>query len=272
MLREPTLVARHHGGDAEGEALLAEQRVAAVARSERDDLALLGEVADALVGVVRPRDVRAADPGVVDERRADAVQRADPRGVGADEAERVVAHPGHERHARDDVGAVGDLHAELRDRAAERAHRERDDVERPAAHGSGEEVAELRSRLGGVAPVVRGPASAGSSEQMKVRSSTRATSAGSLRARKLCGRHSGFSRMSVPASTICRVMRSYSATLPVHQTTRSGSVSRATSATHSAMRGSRQRAGQLRRAGAAGRRAPRRRSRCRSGCRAGGRR
>ena len=46
-----------------------------------------------------------------------------------------------------------------------------------------------------------GPASSSLRAQMKVRSSTRATSLGSLRARKLSGRSSGFSLMNVPAST-----------------------------------------------------------------------
>ena len=47
-----------------------------------------------------------------------------------------------------------------------------------------------------------GPASSASAEQMKVRSSVRATSFGSLLARKLFGRHSGFRRISEPSSTI----------------------------------------------------------------------
>ena len=56
VLGEPALVARDHRRDAQREALLAEQRVAAVARAERPDLARLGEVHDPLlVGVARPR-------------------------------------------------------------------------------------------------------------------------------------------------------------------------------------------------------------------------
>ena len=58
VLGEPALVARHHRRDPQREALLAEQRVAAVARAERPDLARLGEVHDVLVvGVARPRHV-----------------------------------------------------------------------------------------------------------------------------------------------------------------------------------------------------------------------
>ena len=59
MLGHPAGVAGHHRGDAQREALLAQQGVAAVARAERDDLAGLGEVDDVLVlGVTGPGHVR----------------------------------------------------------------------------------------------------------------------------------------------------------------------------------------------------------------------
>ncbi len=67
-----------------------------------------------------------------------------------------------------------------------------------------------------------GPASSGCSEQMKVRSSTRATSLGSLSARKLFGRLASFKRRKVPAATSSAHRRSYSAWLPSHQWMRSG--------------------------------------------------
>jgi hypothetical protein len=57
VLGEPALVARHHRSDAQREALLAEQRVAAVARAERHDLARLGKVHDLLLVVARPGHV-----------------------------------------------------------------------------------------------------------------------------------------------------------------------------------------------------------------------
>ena len=58
VLGEPALVAGHRRGDAQGEALLAEQGVAAVAAAVAPDRALLGEVHDVLVlGVARPRHV-----------------------------------------------------------------------------------------------------------------------------------------------------------------------------------------------------------------------
>jgi hypothetical protein len=58
VLGEPALVVGHGARDAQGEALLAEQRVAAVARPVRPDLPGLGEVDDVLVlGVAGPRHV-----------------------------------------------------------------------------------------------------------------------------------------------------------------------------------------------------------------------
>src|SRR5688572_15955926 len=76
-----------------------------------------------------------------------------------------------------------------------------------------------------------GPASAGSAEQMKVRSLTRATSDGSVRAQKEFGLASPSRRTKVPASTNSSVRRPHSSSDPSHQTTRSGVVSSATSVT-----------------------------------------
>src|SRR4051812_43671584 len=77
------------------------------------------------------------------------------------------------------------------------------------------------------------PASTSFSEQMNVRSSTRATSPGSERARNECGRLASSSLVKVPLSTSSWHMRSYSLAEPSHHTTASGCVSAATSATHS---------------------------------------
>ena len=77
-----------------------------------------------------------------------------------------------------------------------------------------------------------GPASSSCALQMNVRSSTRATSAGSVRARKLFGRSSGFKRIKVPLDTSNSLSFSHSASEPLHQTTSLGWVSFAVSATH----------------------------------------
>ncbi|GAB3998265.1 hypothetical protein GCM10029992_23610 [Glycomyces albus] len=79
-----------------------------------------------------------------------------------------------------------------------------------------------------------GPASSGSGEQMKVRSSTRATSVGSVRARNESGLAGTGS--SVPKATSSAVSRRHSASDPSHQTTWSGSVRSATSPTQASRR------------------------------------
>src|SRR5829696_3788863 len=77
-----------------------------------------------------------------------------------------------------------------------------------------------------------GPASSSDAEQMKVRSSTRATSPGSDSARYELGRLASSRRSKVPASTSCAASASYSSALPSHQWTWSGWVRAAISSTH----------------------------------------
>src|SRR4051794_10914696 len=74
-----------------------------------------------------------------------------------------------------------------------------------------------------------GPASRSSTEQMKVRSSTRATSVGSEAAWKEFGLMAGFSRVKVPVATRASVSCAHSSSEPVHQWMRSGWVIAATS-------------------------------------------
>ena len=62
VLGQPALLVAEEGADAERDALLAEQGVAAVARADAPDQALLGEVHDvAAVGIERPDRVEALD-------------------------------------------------------------------------------------------------------------------------------------------------------------------------------------------------------------------
>ena len=137
VLGHPALVAGHHAGDAEGVALLAEQRVAAVAGAEAPDRALLGEVDDVLGLAAGPLDVLLARL----ERHADRVEGGDVVGVDLLHlAEDLGAHAGHHAHAGDDVGGVGDLDAEHRPLGVEVAHDEGDDVHGPAPHAAPVEV------------------------------------------------------------------------------------------------------------------------------------
>ena len=80
-----------------------------------------------------------------------------------------------------------------------------------------------------------GPASFSSTLQMKVRSSTRATSVGSVRAQKEFGFFSALSRVKVPLATSASVSSVHSSSEPVHQCTWSGWVSSAISETQDAM-------------------------------------
>ena len=74
----------------------------------------------------------------------------------------------------------------------------------------------------GAIQLLVGPASDFRSEQMKVRSSTRATSLGSELHAKLLGRLAGSRRLKRPRSTSKAVIRSYSSWEPSHSTTASG--------------------------------------------------
>jgi hypothetical protein len=95
----------------------------------------------------------------------------------------------------------------------------------------------VRRICAGATQLLVGPASSRDSLQMNVRSSTRATSEGSERARKLPGRFTGSSAMNVPAATISSHRRRYSSSLPSHHAMRSGLVSAAISRTHPMRRG-----------------------------------
>ena len=86
----------------------------------------------------------------------------------------------------------------------------------------------------GAIQLLVGPASFSSTEQMKVRSSTRATSLGSEAQWNELGLMSGLSRVNVPAATSPSVSRVHSCSEPVTQEMRSGVVRAATSATQAA--------------------------------------
>ena len=75
----------------------------------------------------------------------------------------------------------------------------------------------LRFILNGSSQLLVGPAASRESEQMKVRSSTRATSLGSDRARKHPGHNSSLSLVNVPPSTIWLQSVSYSPCVPSTQ-------------------------------------------------------
>lgn len=153
VLGHPALVAGDVGGDAEGEALFAQERVAAVAAAVAPDLAGLGEVDDVLGVVAGPGDVLLAGG----EGRADGVHAGDDAlFVFVDLSEDGGSDAGHDAHVDDGVGRVGELDADLRHGRADGSHAVGQDVHGAAAHAAAEELLELLPHDEGVFPVVGG--------------------------------------------------------------------------------------------------------------------
>ena len=142
VLGEPTLGARLPTRNAQGVAFLAEQRVAAVARTEALDRQLFGEMHDeAAFGV----------------QIAGRMQAFDEAAVAADALECGSAHARHQLHVEHDVGAVGDFDAATRERRIDRAHAIRHDIERAALHAAAKQIVHLTMRLGRREPMVVRP-------------------------------------------------------------------------------------------------------------------
>ncbi len=186
------------------------------------------------------RDVgilRVAGPGdvlpSVGQRIANGVQAFHIKAILADLLEHGGAHAGHDAHVRDDIGAVADLDAILRDGRAKRPHAKGNHVKRAAAHASAHQAPQAGFHLIGIFPIVRR-----SGFLFAVRADEGALlDTGRRRACRI-GREwsSDVSRRSAqtpaPESTISCRMRWSSASEPSHRWTSSGSVSAAISATH----------------------------------------
>ena len=156
--------------------------------------------------------------------------------VVAEDLERAVAHPRHDPHRDGHVGRVGELDADVRDRAAERAHRERDDVHGPAPHAAPEQVLQGGPHLGGVPPVVGRPC-VDLLERADVGAVLDAGHVAGVRARPVAGGALGLREpREGPWSTSSWQSSSYSSAEPSHQWTSSGVVSAATSLTQSTSR------------------------------------
>ena len=150
VLGHPAGVAGHDRGDAQREALLPQQGVAAVARAVRRDLPRLGEVDDVLVlGVARPGHVLLARL----ERGADRVQAGHELAV-AEHLQGTRAHAGHDAHGDRHVGRVGQLHADVGDVRAQGAHGERHHVHGAPLHAALEEAVQVLAHFRRVTPVV----------------------------------------------------------------------------------------------------------------------
>ena len=197
----PAPLPAHVRGDAQREALLAEQRVAAVAGAERPDLARF-RVSGRCTCVGLHGHGTSASPAR--QRRADRVHAGHEVAVLAQHVEHRAAHARHDAHVDHDVRAESVISTPMCAMwRAERPHRERHHVHRAAAHAAVEQPRRAwRASRPGRPSCWSGRRPPPSREQMKVRSSTRATSPGSDSARNEFGRLTGSSRRSVPAATI----------------------------------------------------------------------
>ena len=140
----------HRRGDAQRQALLAQQGVAAVAGAVGPDLAGFREVDDVLLGVAGPGNLL----DTFEQRHADAVNGGHEGAVSTQHVPHGLAHAGHDAHVGHHVGRVGQLDADLRDLATQRAHGEGHDVHGAALHATLEELLERGAHLGRFDPVV----------------------------------------------------------------------------------------------------------------------
>ncbi len=141
MFGKPALLPPEPAREPERQALLPEQGVPPVSGSDGPDGVPLGEVHDeAPIGAEIPE--RMETPGEV---------------VGvAQLIDRHLPHTRHRAHVQNDVAAVGDLDADLRESRARRAHQEGDDKEGAPLHRAVEEGREPGHRRVRRHPVVVG--------------------------------------------------------------------------------------------------------------------
>ena len=132
VLGEPALGACLPARDSQRVAFLAEQGIAAVARTEALDRQLLGEVHDE-----SPLRVELAG----------GMQSLHEFPLARDALEGGPSHPGHEPHVEHHVGAVGDLDAASGERRIERPHAIGDHVHRASLHPAREQRVHLGMRL-----------------------------------------------------------------------------------------------------------------------------
>ena len=141
VLCHPAFLSAEIGCDAEREALLAEEHVAAVTGVDGDDGIVFGEVHDiALLGV----DI------------ALCVEALHKVAVLAECFKAVEPDARHDAHIEDDVDGVGDLDADAGEGGADDAHRIGDDVHRSALHLAARDLAEHGISFLGVHPIVGG--------------------------------------------------------------------------------------------------------------------
>ena len=136
---QPAFRARLPACDSQGMALLAKQRIAAVAGADAHDVQLFGEMHDEtffgvqVAGGMQPPDERSFPFNAFQGRCADAC---------------------HDLHVGHHVGAVGDFDSVSRQRGIDRPHAIRDHVHGSALHAVCKQLVQFRMRFIRVHPVV----------------------------------------------------------------------------------------------------------------------
>ncbi len=103
--------------------------------------------------VAWPRHVLFSRP----ERRPDRMHAGNECAVFTERVQHRLPHASHDSHVHRDVGRVAQLHSDMRNRRADRAHAERDDIHRAPAHAPGENSFERRLHFCRLDPVVGRP-------------------------------------------------------------------------------------------------------------------
>ena len=150
MLGQPPPFTRHDRGDAQGEALFAEQGVAAVAAAVRPDHLLFGKVDDIAV-------LRVAGPGHIlftgPQGFAHRMQAGD-EGIVAQDIQHLFAHACHDAHVGRHIPGVGKFNADLADGRAQGPHAVGNDVHGAPAHAAVIDGEQECLHLIRIAPVV----------------------------------------------------------------------------------------------------------------------
>src|SRR5690348_6097440 len=120
-------------------ALLSQQRIATVTRSEAFDGELFREMDDEAALWIE---------------LTDRVQTPHELAIMRDTLESGPPNPRHDDHVENDVGTIGDFNAATGQRRVDRPHAVGNDIERALAHASAEQIAHLRVRLVWIHPVV----------------------------------------------------------------------------------------------------------------------
>ena len=150
VLGQPSLVARHDRGDAQGQAFLAQQRIAAIARTVRPDLARFREVHDPFFRVAGPARGFLAGG----QRCAHRMHARNKVAVLPEHVKHRAPHAGHDLHAHNHIGRIREFDADVGDGRTQRPHRERHHVQCAAAHATVEQPIQRAAHFRRCNPIV----------------------------------------------------------------------------------------------------------------------